>query len=334
LANAEAEVRQASLVENDSESIAATPAVGLSRDDRFRRAIQLSEYLKATRPALYAEPAVRFAEVAAQRQLGFANPAKRYHLTLGQLPASDPWRQCAETEEWLATPAELPPPKKFGACRPAHEPPHLDGRLDEPLWAAADRLRLHGADDVAHDRQGAGVGEQAVGSVPLAPGPPRPAVPVRPADGAEVRFAYDEQYLYVAIQCPQAPGVEYRPDDRPRPRDADLSRHDRVALRIDVDRDYSTALELTVDQRGWTHDAGWGNVHWNPNWYVAAASDESAWTVEAAVPLAELAAAPPAARHVWAVAARRTIPRVGYESWAGEPASDGTPAQFGLVIFE
>jgi hypothetical protein len=264
----------------------------------------LADYLKTTRPALYAEPAVRFAEVAAQRQLGFTNPAKRYFLTLRQLPESEPWRQCAETEEWLAQPAELPPPKAFGTCRRTDARPHLDGQLDEPFWATAERLHLRDNDGRS-----------------------------RLSDAAELRLAYDTECLYIAIHCPKIPGGDYQPDNRPRPRDADLSEHDRVTLRLDVDRDFTTAFELTVDSRGWTHDACWGDVHWNPDWYVAAASDETSWTIEAAVPLAELVAEPPAARHVWAVPARRTIPRIGYQSWAGAPAAD-TPAQFAFLIFE
>ncbi|MEX0613786.1 MAG: YCF48-related protein, partial [Pirellulales bacterium] len=124
------DVRQASFEEPD----AMTPGVGLARDDRLRRAIQLTDYLKNVRPALYAEPSVRFAEVAAQRQLGFTNPAKRFYLTLRQLPADNPWRQAAETEEWLAKPTEIPPPKPIAAERRADDRPNLDGKLDERFW--------------------------------------------------------------------------------------------------------------------------------------------------------------------------------------------------------
>ena len=78
---------------------------------------------------------------------------------------------------------------------------------------------------------------------------------------------------------------------------------------------------------------------WDPTWYVAAADDDSSWTVEAAIPLSELVEKPPTARNVWAVAVRRTIPRTGYQTWSavttrGEAASDDSPAQFGLLIFE
>ncbi len=283
------------------------PTVGLGREDRLRRAALLGEYLETARPTLFAEPAVRFPLVVAQRGLGYANPAKRYFLTLGRLPESDPWHACAQTERWLTEPDELPPTKRLGNCRRTSERPRLDGRLDEPRWQTADVLRL---------------------------GPPLPSGEGR-GEGAEVRLAYDEEYLYLAVTCPKAEGVRYEPDSRPRPHDADLARHDRVALRLDVDRDYTTYYELVVDDRGWTREACCGDATWDPNWYVAAASDGASWTVEAAVPLVELVDGPPDARHVWAVAVRRTVPGVGRESWAGDAAtSDDSPAQFGLLIFE
>jgi hypothetical protein len=150
----------------------------------------------------------------------------------------------------------------------------------------------------------------------------------------EVRLAYDNEHLYLAIRCPKVSGGEYGPHAEARPRDADLTQHDRVELQLDVDRDFATAYELTVDHRGWCRDACWDDAHWNPSWYIAAAEDETAWSVEAAVPLGELTENRPAAKHVWAISARRTIPRVGYESWAGPPILDDSPDQFGLLLFE
>jgi photosystem II stability/assembly factor-like uncharacterized protein len=286
---------------------AAPPAVSLSRDDRLRRAVQLGEYLAKARPALFAEPSVRFPLVTAQRQLGYANPAQRYFLALRGLPEDDAWRRCAETELWFAEPGDRPPPKALGICRRTAQRPHLDGQLDEPLWESADALRLTSQ--------------------------PTP----------EVRLSYDDAFLYVAVRCPKASGVDYTADDRPRDRDSDLSQRDRVAVRIDVDRDFTTSFELVVDDRGWPRDSCAGDAHWNPKWFIAASSDQESWTVEIAVPLAELVAEPPTARHVWAVAVQRTIPKTGHQSWSGDEAAagnspgdtpDGTPDQFGMVLFD
>lgn len=296
----------------------AQPAVSLSRDDRLRRAAQLADYLKTSRPALYAEPSLRFAEIVAQRQLGYANPAKRLFISLRQLPQTDPWRQCAATEEWLDKPGDMPPPKKLAASRRTIQPPHLDGHLDERLWETADRLILSGSPP----RSGEGLGEGL----------------------SEVRITHDDEFLYVAIHCLHVAGVKYQADDRPRTHDADLIQHDRVSLSFDVDRDYTTAFEFTVDDRGWTHDACWGDATWNPTWYVANVADENSWTIEAAIPMSELVDRPPMARDIWAVSIRRTIPRIGYQSWAaattggeaagGKAETVGSPNQFGLLIFE
>lgn len=297
-----------------------SPVIGLARDDRLRRAVMLGEYLEVARPALFAEPVVRFPLVVAQRQLGYANPAKRYFLTLHSLPQSDPWRQCARTEEWFTEPEGPPPPKALGHCRRIDERPRLDGLLDEPFWDAADRLRLK-------------TGRSSFSTSRFEPTKEPPEKELRPLF-SEVRFAYDREFLYLAVRCLKQAGGDYASDDGPRPRDADLTPHDRVAIRIDTDRDYTTAFELAVDHRGWTRDSCWGDATWDPAWYVAVNCDEQAWTVEAAIPLAELTTEPPAERYVWAVAVRRTIPRVGYESWSGDAADAASPGQLGLLIFE
>ena len=262
---------------------------GLTREDRLHRAVQLADYLKTARPAVYAEPASRFAEIIAQRELGFPNPAERYFLTLRQLPESDPWRQCGAAEEWLAQPADQPPGKKLANCHFADRPPNLDGKLDEPFWDKADRLRLRSD------------GSQS-------------KTPVEDT----VQFTHDAQFLYIAIHCRKSANLDYAAGAAPRPHDADLSQHDRVAIRLDTDRDYTTAFELTVDSRGWTHDSCCSDSTWDPSWYVATSNDDTFWTVEAAIPLVELVDKPISRAEVWAVSVRRTIPRVGYQSWAGQ----------------
>jgi hypothetical protein len=205
----------------------------------------------------------------------------------------------------------MPPSKKLGACRGTLRPPHLDGRLDEPIWDTADRLLLSGSTPQSAQQPGEGL--------------------------AEVRLLHDDEFFYVAIHCLKVANVKYEPDDRPRTHDADLVQHDRVSLALDIDRDYTTAFEFTVDDRGWTYDACWGDATWNPTWYVANAADENSWTVEAAIPMSELVDRAPAVRDIWAVSIRRTIPRTGYQSWAG-PVTDlptaNSPNQFGLLIFE
>jgi hypothetical protein len=154
-------------------------------------------------------------------------------------------------------------------------------------------------------------------------------------------LAYDEQHLYLAVVSPRTTDSDDPADDRPRPHDGDLSRHDRVMLVLDADRDFATGWELTVDSRGWTGDRCWGDAAWNPQWFVAAgspaddrASRDTAWSVEAAIPWRELAIRAPRAGEAWACAAEREAPEVPRQSWLGPADKPRGPEHFGLLVFE
>jgi hypothetical protein len=75
-----------------------------------------------------------------------------------------------------------------------------------------------------------------------------------------------------------------------------------------------------------------GNPAWNPRWFVAAASDDENWTVEAAIPLAELTPHSPRRREVWAVAVERIVP----SREAAPPLAPASPqpGRLGLLLFE
>ena len=119
-----------------------------------------------------------------------------------------------------------------------------------------------------------------------------------------------------------------------RPRDGDLSAHDRVEVFLDIDRDYCTYYRLAVDERGWTNDSCWGDATWNPQWFVAARREKGRWTAEAAIPLAELTGRPPQPRDIWAVGVQRTVPGVGFQSWTTPAAVTVLPDGFGYMVFQ
>lgn len=279
-------------------------SAGLSTDERLARAAQLAEFVAQTRPRLYAQQSLRFPWAAAQRKRGFSGSAERYMLAVERSGEGNPWQQCAAAEAWLREPDEQPPAKPIVACRVATERPHLDGRLDEPIWQSSSPVRLRNADPRAK-----------LGAV-------------------ELRLAYDSEYLYVSAQCAKVAGIEYATDDRPRPYDGDVQDHDHLRILLDLDRDYSTWFELAVDYRGWTADRCWGDASWNPRWYVAPAQDAQSWSFEAAIPWSQLTAAPPRERHVWAAAVERVAPPVGMQSWTGVLSERPSPEDFGLMIFE
>jgi hypothetical protein len=147
----------------------------------------------------------------------------------------------------------------------------------------------------------------------------------------QIRWAYDAKYLYVGMECSKLHATAPEDARGPRPRDGDVERHDHLRLTIDVDRDYASWFELLVDSRGWTADRCWGDAAWNPQWYVARgeSADGSAWTIEVAIPLAELSAKAPTVGAAWAVTAERWLP-------GDAPRSDAEagPGEFSLLIFE
>ena len=145
------------------------------QSQRFERAVAIGADLERTRFDQFVEPAVRFPLAAAYRGLGRAREADRFYnckvettaATLGQL---------RQAEIHVADPKSRPM-KPVLECVRAKERPHLDGQLDDPVWRQAKPAVLQSAQ---HDD----------GDWP-----------------AEVLLAYDDEFLYLAIRCREAPGA-------------------------------------------------------------------------------------------------------------------------------
>ena len=280
-----------------------TAAPDLNPVERAGRAIGLAKQIEQTRPTLYADPALRFAVAAAARQAGQPRTADRFFQILTASASQTIWSQNAAAEQWLFRPNENPP-KKVCSVVTATDKPRLDGRLDDPIWQIAKPVSLKsmGSDDAAY-----------------------PAVVV---------LVFDDEYLYVAVSCRKAPSVDYAVKDASRAPDTDLSSRDRVTLMLDIDRDYASYWQLTIDHRGWPADNCFGDTTWNPQWFIATAGDDQYWTAEAAIPLAELTPKKPQVRDVWAIGVQRVIPRVGFQSFTTPAAVEPRPEGFGLMVFE
>lgn len=273
----------------------------LPLDERLERAAQLGTYFEQARPALFADPAVRLPIAAAERGLGHQSRAERQIVVLTNRAIAPDWRRAARAERSLRSEKPIAQSssnnataeKPIATIRRTAERPLLDGLHDEPVWQAATVLR---------------VGQ------------------------ANVRLACDEEFLYIAIDANRAAGVDDAPAEGPRQRDADLSQRDHLTLSFDIDRDYTTALELSIDSAGRAADHCWGNQPWNPQWYIAAAQSSDRWTAEAAIPLAQLTSNPPESGTTWALALRRTTPGQATKTWTG--SNTISPDRFGLLRFE
>ncbi|QDU31843.1 Ycf48-like protein precursor [Anatilimnocola aggregata] len=285
----------------DSQQTTAAPQV--SGDERSARAIAIGKQLEQSRPALQAEPSVRFPLAVAHRLAGNDRQAERLIDPFTNLGEQNPWAQAVAAEHWRRHTNGLPP-KKLLTCVTAAGPPQLDGRLDDPLWRTAKPITL------------------------------RTAAQTDEAWPAAVVAAWDREFLYLAMSCAKAPGVKYATDDRPRPRDSDLAPHDHVQIYLDIDRDYATSYQLSVDSRGFTAESCVGDSTWNPSWFVAAAGDERYWTAEIAIPWRELCSATPQPKDLWAVGIQRLVPGQPVQSFTHPATAKVRPEGFGLWLFE
>ena len=246
----------------------------------------MAAVLQRTSPAWYQSPEIQMplGALLRSRQLGTeANECFHFVMHGGD---QSPWQKTAATELWINQMAGIPP-KSIYACRPTAKPPLLDGLLTDECWQQAEEMSL--------------TSDQTTG--PL-------------QNQAFVLMCHDQQFLYFAGVCPRVPGT---PPDLPartgRKYDEDLGDNDRITLMLDLDRDYATYYRFTVDQRGCTNDDLWGDVTWNPKWYVAADGDEGGWRFEVAIPWTELLKNAPAADSIWATSVVRTVPAHGTQSW-------------------
>ncbi|HVC96656.1 MAG TPA: YCF48-related protein [Pirellulales bacterium] len=269
--------------------------------DRPQRALAVGKLLQERNPAVVAEPEVRFPLAIAHRRQCEPRLAERHFTELTRARQHDGWWASAMFERWLTRPDQAPP--KRVAHLAAGEKPRLDGRLDDDIWKKAKPLELRSA-----------LGDDADWT-------------------AVALVAYDQEYLYLALDCRQSAGGAYEPSGAPRPHDGDLARHDRVDFFIDIDRDFTTAYRLSIDHRGWTGDDCWGDLSWDPTWYVAAGGEKGHWTAEAAISFGELGGQPPS-KQVWAFGVQRTVPGVGFQSWTTPAATSIVPEGFGYLMFE
>ena len=279
--------------------------------DWHSRANELAKQMQLASPSRFQSPEIQFPLAALRRSDGSVRGADsiiRNFVTNAMNPET---KQLAERELWasFATPES---PKSLAFCYQTNDRPHLDGLLSDQCWTEAKEIHL--SESPQTDEFAAGL------------------------DGSKqtmAMFAYDTEFLYVAIRVPRETGT---PQDRPqltgRQHDADLSRHDRISIRLDIDRDYATWYEFQIDQRGWTAESCWEDRRWNPTWYVAAEMDETDWRIEAAIPWADLSPTPPKRSTIYGLSVQRTIPTVGLQSWTHPATARPQPSSFGLLKFE
>jgi len=269
----------------------------------YRGSLEIGKRLASYGPLFSSDPSMQFCLQAARRNLGDIAGPQEWYTKFKAQTRSGPWHDAAAAELWLNRRIG-PPPRPVTISRRTETKPFLDGKLDEACW------------------QG------------------QRAMVLRNASGAELKeyetqawFAHDDEYLYLALRC-KHPAGQYVAPVKVRPRDADLRGYDRVSILLDLDRDYSTYFHLQIDQRGCVREDCWGDVSWNPKWFVAVHSDQAGWQIEAAVPLVQLTGDRLRAGTAWACNVVRILPGRGLQAWSLPADVEPRPEGMGLLLFE
>lgn len=269
-------------------------------------ALRMAALIRKRDPRLYVEPRIQFPLAALLRSRGAWRTAQRGYQRFQRQRGETAWKTAAAGEMWILAPRGGSP-RPLVPCKSAGGRPVLDGVLSDPCWENAKAVWLTPTSESRDSLGGK----------------------------AFVMFAHDAEYLYIAGSVPKVispDGANAKQSQRRR--DADLSPFDRIGIQLDVDRDYATWYSLDVDQRGWTHDACWGDASWNPKWFVDTDRDGKAWRFEAAVHWNELVPRRPGRGTTWGVGIVRTVPAVGVQSWTHPVGKTPQPESFGLLRFE
>jgi hypothetical protein len=178
------------------------------------------------------------------------------------------------------------------------EAPHLDGRLDDDAWKRAPASSFF--TQKTPDEGSA------------------------PTESTEIRVVYDEDSLYVAVDCSQTRS----------PMLAQLTRRDRevegdgIAIDLDTHADGKSAFEFAVSEAGVLVDSIRFNdtdisSDWDENWDARVQTREGGWSAELRIPFRILRFASKDVQS-WGLEARRYISaRRELDEWAYFPQSAG-----------
>jgi uncharacterized protein DUF5916 len=167
---------------------------------------------------------------------------------------------------------------------PLREHIRIDGKLDEPAWAAAEPVTQFTQRD------------------------PDEGKPV--SERTEVRVLIGDDALYIGARLYDREPAKIR--RRLVRRDEDLA-SDFFAVLIDSYHDHLTAFRFRVNPAGSYDDAaidarGNADFSWDPVWHVHTTIDSLGWTAEMEIPLSQLRYSP-SADAVWGIQLRRWIDR-------------------------
>ena len=264
---------------------------------RLQRSARLLSSIGQRDPDFAAGPYCQWLEIQLARQLNEVSPnavnslPTRYQkLIVGLGPLRESIAEKAKFELALlddqtkaAPEFKLPTQSK---CIEIQDRPNLDGRLSETCWRSAPAMPLLTTSDENHNGQ----------------------------LQAQVQFCRDTEHLYIAIACEKFVKLTYKSSPGQRKRDAQIDGTDHVRIQLDLDRDYQTSFNFSVNHQGLARESCSGVASWNPNWFVSNSETESLWMVEAAIPLSAISPTKIRPTDHWNIQLSRDVSPIRIES--------------------
>ena len=164
-----------------------------------------------------------------------------------------------------------------------------------------------------------------------------------PIEGrSEAFIGYLDDTLYIAIKGYEESTEQLVAKTTARDKFS-VSRDDCVEIFLDTDHDYQSYHQLLINSNGALTDLYYsGNnrgfdeeSQWNGTFEIATSVEPTFWTVEVAIPVAQLDNASTKKGTVWGLnIARVRIPTAEYGQWAPTYGSALRPDLFGFLLFE
>ncbi|MCH2202216.1 MAG: YCF48-related protein [Fuerstiella sp.] len=227
--------------------------------------------------------------IVAARYRRMQQPGKERTALAAASRAPDRHRLLAINEMQAGFSAVEPLIEAFNLPETDHRP-RLDGVLSDQCWQEAPEIRLTGDGPAAETMN------------------------------TLVMLSWDSEFLYFGGHVPTVAGIEPAAEKFDRTHDEADMKGDHIELKLDIDRDYSTAWHFVIDSAGRTSDRCWQFDRWDPQWFVATDRDQTGWRFEVAIPTQELQLNPLEAGARWAMSVRRVVP--GYTDQRVEVRED------------
>lgn len=181
--------------------------------------------------------------------------------------------------------------------------PTIDGRPDEPVWAAA---------------QVAGPFWHFLEGVPA-------------ANDTWAKMDLDAEHIYVAFGCRETEMARLKVEPLP-PDSMDLYANDHIEFFFMPDAMGGPFYHFSVDVAGNRHDELGGDGSWNCEWEAAVARGEDVWTVELRIPRAAVGLSDPRMSLANFCRTRRLEPGET-SAWAKTFGVFHNPARFGRLVY-